>query len=154
MKFKRLTEAERNRLGVSKASKRRVNADVKRVTKATKLYTDRQVATVKLKERIGRAVSKEQFTKAVKSGEASYASPTTVLQQKHIQHSRAVLKAVPQMSVRDLILANRWNDVGFDGLTPDEQSRFRSLFKRYEADAVRQAFGSNPRDVGSFSVAA
>jgi hypothetical protein len=46
IKFRRLTKAEAKRLGVSHAAKRRVDASLKRVTKSSKLYTDRQVAEI------------------------------------------------------------------------------------------------------------
>lgn len=48
IKYRRLTKAEAARLGVSHKAKRRVDASIKRVTKTTKLYTDRQVAEAKL----------------------------------------------------------------------------------------------------------
>jgi hypothetical protein len=48
IKFRRLTRLEAKRLGVSYTAKRRVDASLKRVTKNTKLYTDRQVAEARL----------------------------------------------------------------------------------------------------------
>ncbi len=42
-KTRRLTRAEAAKLGISYSAKRRVNANVKRVTSRTKTYTDRQV---------------------------------------------------------------------------------------------------------------
>ena len=47
-KLRKLTRDEAARLGVSYTSKRRVDASIKRVTKRTRLYTDRQVAEAKL----------------------------------------------------------------------------------------------------------
>jgi hypothetical protein len=48
IKFRRLTRLEAKRLGVSYTAKRRVDASLKRITKSTKLYTDRQVAEARL----------------------------------------------------------------------------------------------------------
>lgn len=60
---RRLTRAEAKRLGVSYGAKRQVRTGVK-VTSATKLYTNRQVATAKIKAKTkGKFVTKEHFTK-------------------------------------------------------------------------------------------
>lgn len=48
IKLRRLTKAEAKALGKSYGSKTRVDASVKRVTKSTKLYSDRQAAQLKL----------------------------------------------------------------------------------------------------------
>jgi uncharacterized protein (DUF2147 family) len=50
---RRLTRAEASRLGVSYGAKRRVSKSVKHVTRKTVLYTDRQVATAKLRAKTG-----------------------------------------------------------------------------------------------------
>lgn len=54
---RRLTRAEAKAVGVSYSAKRRVDKSVKKVTKRTKLFTDRQVATAK------KGISREAFTK-------------------------------------------------------------------------------------------
>lgn len=59
---RRLTRSEARRRGVSFSAKRRVRIGIK-VTSKTKLYTDRQVAEVKLKKKLGKRVTKEFFTK-------------------------------------------------------------------------------------------
>lgn len=53
--FRRLTKAEASRLGVSYSAKRQVSAGIKRgnVTKATRLYTNREAATIDLKRHNG-----------------------------------------------------------------------------------------------------
>jgi len=56
-RLRRLTKEEARLLGVSYTAKHRVNADLKRVTKQTRHYTDREVAQSKL------GVSKEQATR-------------------------------------------------------------------------------------------
>jgi hypothetical protein len=50
---RRLTRSEASRLGVSYGAKRRVSKSVKHVTRKTVLYTDRQVATSKLRVKTG-----------------------------------------------------------------------------------------------------
>jgi len=48
-----LKPEEARRVGVSPTAKRRVRADIKRVTKRTRLYTDRAVATAKTRRSTG-----------------------------------------------------------------------------------------------------
>jgi hypothetical protein len=49
-----LKPEEARRVGVSPTAKRRIRADIKRVTKHTRLYTDREVATAKIRRSTGR----------------------------------------------------------------------------------------------------
>jgi hypothetical protein len=56
-RFRLLTPAENKRLGYSPGAKRRVSAGLKRVSKHTRVYTDREVAQIKL------GVTKEQATR-------------------------------------------------------------------------------------------
>ena len=48
-----LKPEEARKIGVSLTAKRRVRADIKRVTKRTRLYTDREVATAKIRRSTG-----------------------------------------------------------------------------------------------------
>jgi hypothetical protein len=50
---RRLTREEAAKRGVSISAKRQVRADIKRVTKRTQLYTDREVATAKIRRITG-----------------------------------------------------------------------------------------------------
>lgn len=52
LKTRRLTKAEATRLGVSHKAKRRVSVEVKKVTRSTRLYTDREIATARIRQRI------------------------------------------------------------------------------------------------------
>lgn len=52
LETRRLTKTEAARLGVSHKAKRRVSVDVKKVTRSTRLYTDREVAEARIRERI------------------------------------------------------------------------------------------------------
>lgn len=62
-KFRKLTREEAANLGVSYTAKRRVDASLKRITKRTKLYTDREVAQVHISEKVGHKTTKEANTK-------------------------------------------------------------------------------------------
>ena len=53
LQTRRLTRSEAAARGVSYTAKRRVRADIKRVTKRTWLYTDREVATAKIRRKSG-----------------------------------------------------------------------------------------------------
>ena len=53
LQTRRLTRSEAAARGVSYAAKRRVRADIKRVAKRTRLYTDREVATAKIRRKTG-----------------------------------------------------------------------------------------------------
>jgi len=56
-RLRKLTRAEAAARGVSYTAKRRVNADLKKITKRTRLYSDREVAEAKL------GTTKQAFTK-------------------------------------------------------------------------------------------
>jgi hypothetical protein len=62
MKYRRLTRDEAARLGVSYGAKRQVAAGVKRVTKSTKLYSNREAheATIKARARANATTPKER----------------------------------------------------------------------------------------------
>lgn len=64
VKTRRLTRAEAEKVGKKFSAKNRVAANVKRVTKATRIYTDREVAQFKISARTGTHVSKETLTQA------------------------------------------------------------------------------------------
>jgi hypothetical protein len=65
---RRLTREEAARHGVSFSAKRQVRADIKRVTKSTKLFTDREVATAKIRRITGnRQATRETHARARKA---------------------------------------------------------------------------------------
>lgn len=65
---RRLTREEAARRGVSFSAKRQVRADIKRVTKRTKLYTDREVATAKIRRITGnRQATRETYARERKA---------------------------------------------------------------------------------------
>jgi hypothetical protein len=62
---RRLTRAEASRLGVSYSAKRRVNKSVKHVSRKTRLYTDREVATARVRVKTGnKKATRESAAKA------------------------------------------------------------------------------------------
>lgn len=63
VKTRRLTKAEAARLGISHKAKQRVAANVKRVTRSTPKYSDREVANFVLSAKRGVHTTKERETK-------------------------------------------------------------------------------------------
>jgi hypothetical protein len=66
--YRRLTSTELKRSGYSAGSKRRVLLTVKKITKATPTLTDRQYAQLRIKTRVGKEVTREQYSKLVSQG--------------------------------------------------------------------------------------
>jgi hypothetical protein len=65
---RRLTREEAARRGVSFSAKRQVRAEIKRVTQRTKLYTDREVATAKIRRITGnRQATRETYARERKA---------------------------------------------------------------------------------------
>ncbi len=158
LKTRRLTREEAAKRGVSYGSKHQVDAHIKKgsVTAKTLIYTERQAVNAR---RGG--ISKEAYQKAVEGGKRQYASEATSLRQRHAKDGRFISQFVPEMTRADRQIAFKFYDLKDAGnkhpvreMTKDEQQRFKELFNRYPADAIRQAFGSAPKDVGAFQMAA
>jgi hypothetical protein len=148
--YRRLSPSELKRLGYSAGSKRRVLATIKKVTSATPTLTDRQYAQLRIAKRIGKETSKETYSDLVKQGKIKYETR----QARSAGEGRFVRRYISEIAPKHLRLINKWNEVGYNGLTDKEKAEFGKLFKIYPRDAVRQAMGSAPQDTGSYSVAA
>jgi hypothetical protein len=148
--YRRLTPVELKRLGYGAGSKRRVLATVKRITKATPSLTDRQYAQVRITKRVGKEITKEQYSKLVSQGKIKYATR----QARSAGEARFVRRHISEIAPDHLRLINKWHESGYNGLTDKEKETFRKLFKMYPRDAMRQALGSAPQDTGSYSTAA
>lgn len=147
--YRRLTPAELKRLGLGTGSKRRVLATIKKVTKASPTLTDRQYAQLRIKKRVGKEVSKEQYSNLVRQGKIKYETR----QARSAGEGRFVRGYLPQIAPEHLRLINKWHEDGYNGLTDKEKENFGKLFKQYSRDAIRQALGSAPQDSGSYSMA-
>jgi hypothetical protein len=152
--LRRLTRGELAKLGKSRTSKRYVAKSAGRITKRTPTYSDRFHHQLALSERLGRKVSKEQFQRTVETKAAFYKDAATALRQKNARNARTVRYFVPDIAPKDMATALQWHNGGYTGLNSKQKEQFRAFFTRYNADAVRQAFGSAPRDTGAFPVAA
>ena len=148
--YRHLTPAELKRLGLSAGSKRRVLMTVKKVTKATPTLTDRQYAQLRIKQRVGKETTKEQYSKLVSQGKIKYETR----QARGAAEGRFVRRYISEIAPKHLRLINKWHEDGYNGLTDKEKVTFGKLFKLYPRDAMRQALGSAPQDTGSYSVAA
>jgi hypothetical protein len=147
-KFRRLTREEAAARGVSYGAKRQVDASVKRVTASTPLYTERQAVQMRL------GTTKEKFTQDIKARRRTYSSETTRTRQTNARNSRVVREHLPHIAPKDKAVALKHMRSGYGSLSPADKDRFRNMFKRYPADAVRQALGSAPKDIGRFGIAA
>jgi hypothetical protein len=105
-------------------------------------------------DRVGRKMSKEAYSKAIRKRELSYADEATQLRQTNARNSRFVRSYLPDIAPKDKAVALKFYRVRYDGLSPAEKRRFGEMFRRYSADNVRQALGSAPKDIGSFGIAA
>ena len=70
MRLRKLTRAEAAELDVPYTAKRRVNADLKKITKRTRLYTDREVAEARLgtTKQVITKINKHKTTRKISSG--------------------------------------------------------------------------------------
>src|ERR1700722_20392969 len=91
---RRLTKEELTRLGFSPGSKRHVAADIKRVTKRTSTWSERQAVQVR------KGMTKEAYTRGVQRGEFAY-SEKTAKHQRHVEYGRRISKHVPEMTAKD-----------------------------------------------------
>lgn len=121
--------------------------------------SDRKMSDIAREGRIGFKISKEDYQRGVVNKTFVY-DEATRLRQRHAKHGRFISQFVPEMTRADRRPAFKWFDLVDKGdrhpareggpMSRADRERFRNIFKRYNADAVRQAFGSNPRDTGAF----
>jgi hypothetical protein len=147
-KFRRLTREEAAARGVSYSAKRQVDASVKHVTQSTPIYTERQAVQVRL------GTTKERYREDIRTRRRFYANETIKTRQTNAKNSRTIRGHLPDIAPKDKAVALKHYTFGYHTLTPGEKDRFNNMFKRYPADAVRQALGSAPKDIGRFGIAA
>jgi hypothetical protein len=102
---RQLTKAELARLDLPRGSKRRVAASVKRVTKRTPTWSQRQAVQAR------KGMTKEAFTQAVKLETRAYASPKTAERQaraKIAQERRREFEAIPNLTRRERQAIYAW----------------------------------------------
>jgi hypothetical protein len=116
--------------------------------------SNRQMSNLVREVRLGRKMSKEAYTKAIRRREYSYADEATQLRQMNARNSRFIRGYLPDIAPKDKAVALKFYHVRYDGLSAVEKDRFKKLFERYSADHMRQALGSAPKDIGSFGIAA
>lgn len=144
--YRRLSPSELKAAGKGAGSKTRVLATVKRVTKATPTISDRQYAQLRLQERLGKNTTKEQFNRAVKAGEAQYATQGA----QTSKDTKFIKQFLPDVAPHDLSIMHKYYRGGYSSLSDRDKEVFRNLFQRYSRDDVRQALGSAPKDTGAF----
>jgi hypothetical protein len=128
------------------------------------VISERQMTNISREGQFGEKISKERYTREIKSGTRKYFSATE-LRQRHAKDARFIKQFVPEMTPADKRVAYKWLDLkrngkrGADGhtagaLAEKEQGRFHALFTRYNRNDIRQLFGSEAKDVGRFGIAA
>src|SRR6516225_6381445 len=105
---RRLTKEELTRLGFSPGSKRHVAADIKRVTKRTRTWSERQAIQAR------KGMTKEAYTKGIQRGEFAY-SEKTAKHQRHVEYGRRINKHVPEMTAKDRRFMFEARDTYLDG---------------------------------------
>jgi len=116
--------------------------------------SERQMANLSREARLGRKITKEAYKKKVEKGELSYPDAATRLRQTNARNSLIIRGYLPDIAPKDKAVALNFYRGGYAALSPAEKDRFKKMFERYSADRVRQALGSQPKDVGSFGIAA
>jgi hypothetical protein len=146
--------------GKSKRWRNETNPDFAR----GETISDRKMSGLSREARTGEKLSKERYTREVKSGARKYIGATE-LRQRHAKDAHFIKQFVPEMTPSDKQVAYQWLDLkrngkrGADGhtagaLTEKEQGRFHRLFTRYNRNDIRQLFGSEAKDIGQFGIAA
>jgi hypothetical protein len=143
---RRLTKEELARLRFSPDSKRHVAADIKRVTKRTRTWSERQAVQAR------KGMTKEAFAKAVEVGTAAYASETVAKRQRHIAYDRQMRKMVPAMTPADRRFMTEARDAYLAArpLTPEQKDRWKSVFARYPIGELYALFGYSANASGAF----
>jgi hypothetical protein len=133
---RRLTREEVKRLGVSHGAKRHVAADIKRVTKRTTTWSERQAIQAR------KGMTKEAYTKGIQRGEFAY-SEKTAKRQRHVEYGRRISKLVPEMTAKDRRFMFEARDTYLKNgkLSPEQKDKWKSVFARYPKDSLRDLFG-------------
>jgi hypothetical protein len=133
---RRLTKEELTRLGFSRGSKRHVAADIKRVTKRTMTWSERQAVQVR------KGMTKEAYTKGVQRGEFAY-SEQTAKHQRHVEYGRRISKHVPEMTAKDRHFMFEARDTYLENgkLSPEQRGKWKSVFARYPKNSLMELFG-------------
>jgi hypothetical protein len=133
---RRLTKEELARLGFSPGSKRHVAADIKRVTKRTRTWSERQAVQVR------KGMTKEAYTKGVQRGEFAY-SEQTAKHQRHVEYGRRISKHVPEMTAKDRRFMFEARDTYLENgkLSPEQKNKSKSVFARYPKNSLMELFG-------------
>jgi hypothetical protein len=127
---RRLTRKEAQRRSVSYSAKRRVAADVKRVTKNTKLYSDREVATAKIRRSSGNVkATRETYARERKA--RSHTEKLIVIQPGGFYVDVTVQGTdIAKIRARNIAMAEaRVRDDGTRNLAP--LNRFMRRYRRY-----------------------
>jgi hypothetical protein len=133
---RRLTKEELIRLGFSPASKRHVAAHIKRVTKRTRTWSERQVIQAR------KGMTKEAYTKGIQRGEFAY-SEKTAKHQRHVEYGRRIRKHVPEMTLKDRRFMFEAHDTYLEKgkLSPEQKDKWKSVFARYPKNSLAELFG-------------
>jgi hypothetical protein len=118
--------------------------------------SDRTMSGLSRKARLGgRAISKEAYTKGIKSGAFAY-EPATARRQRHAGYGREIRKHVPEMTPADrrfmLEARDTFEEKGKGGLSPDQKEKWKRLFVRYPKDSVRALLGYPATPAAAFLV--
>ena len=90
--------------------------------------SDRQMSNLVREDRVGRKMSKEAYTKAIRKRELSYADEATQLRQTNARNSRFVRSYLPDIAPKDKAVALKFYRVRYDGLSPAEKRRLARCF--------------------------
>jgi hypothetical protein len=133
---RRLTKEELTRLGFSPGSKRHVAADIKRVTKRTRTWSERQAVQAH------KGMTKEDYTKGVQRGEFAY-SEKTAKHQRHVEYGRRISKHVPEMTAKDrrFMFEARDTYLANGKLSPEQKNKWKRVFARYPKNSLMELFG-------------
>ena len=134
---RRLTKEELTRLGFSPGSKRHVAADIKRVTKRTRTWSERQAVQAR------KGMTKEAYTKGVQRGEFAYSERNR--QASTARRIRSKDKqARPRNDARRTAVScsRRATHTWQDGkLSPEQKDKWKSVFARYPKNSLMELFG-------------
>jgi hypothetical protein len=142
---RRLTKEELTRLGFSSRSKRRVAAGIKRVTKRTKTWSERQAIQAR------KGMTKEAYTKGIQRGEFAY-SEKTAKRQRHVEYGRRIRKHIPEMTAKDRRFMFEARDTYLENgaLSPEQKDRWKSVFARYPKNSLMELFGYPAAPLAAF----
>jgi hypothetical protein len=156
--YRRLSPSELRAIGKSPKSRHYVRATTKNITPKTKTISARQYENKRIeKVTHGKAKTKEQFTKGVKTGAVRYVSNKQRDAIAYRKRAERIRDAIPYEKYyqdkwgepiskvqwqRDVHLIEKFDRVRFKGLTDEEKSDWRGLFDKYPREQVLDAIGS------------